>query len=90
MANNAAMKFSDWVKGERGRSLAVAQAVGVSPPVVSDWVVGKKAIAAEHCKTIERFTGGEVTCRDMRPHDWHKYWPEQVMQASQQAEGQGA
>lgn len=76
MANNDRMKFSEWVKGERGRSLAIAQYLGISAPVVSDWVSGKKAIAAEHCKAIERFTNGAVTCREMRPHDWHKYWPE--------------
>lgn len=76
MANNAAMKITEWVKQERGRNLAIAQLVGVTPPVVSDWCTGKKAIAAEHCKAIERFTDGEVTVQDMRPLDWHKYWPE--------------
>ena len=37
---------------------------------------GEKAIPAEHCKTIESLSGGEVTCPEMRPLDWHKYWPE--------------
>jgi DNA-binding transcriptional regulator YdaS (Cro superfamily) len=70
------MNLNDWVKQQRGRSLSLALCVGVTPPVVSDWCTGKKAIAAEHCKTIERFTDGEVTVQDMRPNDWHKYWPE--------------
>lgn len=37
---------------------------------------GEKAIPAEHCKSIQSFTGGAVTCQEMRPDDWHKYWPE--------------
>lgn len=76
MANNATMKFNDWVNMQRGRSLAVARHLGVTPPVVSDWCTGQKSIAAIHCKAIENFTGGAVTCQEMRPNDWHKYWPE--------------
>ena len=70
------MKFNDWINKERGRSLAVARVLGVSPPVVSDWSLGKKAIPAQHCKAIVAFTAGEVTCQEMRPTDWQKYWPE--------------
>lgn len=70
------MNFKDWVNSQRGRSIAVAKTLGITQPVVSDWVTGKKAIPAEHCKAIEAFTVGEVTCQEMRPNDWHKYWPE--------------
>lgn len=76
MANNGRMKFNEWANEVRGRSLAVAQVLGVTPPVVSDWVTGKKAIPAEHCKTIYALTDGSVTCQEMRPNDWQKYWPE--------------
>jgi DNA-binding transcriptional regulator YdaS (Cro superfamily) len=76
MANNAAMKFSEWVSGQRGRSLAVAQAVGVTPPVVSDWATGKKGIPVERCVAIERATAGAVTRKDLRPDDWQDIWPE--------------
>ena len=85
MANNACMKFNEWAK-QRGRSLAVARLLGVSQPVVSDWVVEKKAIPAHHCKAIESFSAGEVTCIDMRPDDWHKYWPELAASHTQQAQ----
>ena len=37
---------------------------------------GEKSIPAEHCKDIEQFSAGQVTCQEMRPMDWHKYWPE--------------
>ena len=76
MANNPIMNFKYWVKGQSGRSIATARALGITQPVVSDWVTGKKSIPAEHCKAIEAFTGGEVTCQEMRPNDWQKYWPE--------------
>lgn len=70
------MEFSKWVGLERGRSLAIARAVGVTPPVVSDWATGKKGIPIERCVAIEVATGGEVTRRDLRPDDWQSMWPE--------------
>lgn len=76
MANNPKMNFKDWVNGQRGRSVSTAKALGISQPVVSDWVTGKKSIPAEHCKAIEQLSGGLVTCQEMRPNDWQKYWPE--------------
>lgn len=76
MANNADMEFNKWVGIQRGRSLAIAQAVGVTPPVVSDWVTGKKGVPVERCVAIEIATGGEVTRRDLRPDDWQNIWPE--------------
>lgn len=76
MANNLGMNFKDWVNGQRGRSLAVAHALGVTPPVVSDWVTGKKGVPLERCVQIERATNGEVTRRELRPDDWQNIWPE--------------
>jgi DNA-binding transcriptional regulator YdaS (Cro superfamily) len=70
------MNFKDWVNEQRGRSLAIAQALGVTPPVVSDWVCGKKGIPWERCTAIERATGGAVTRKDLRPLDWQDHWPE--------------
>lgn len=70
------MKLNDWVNEVRGRSLAIAQAVGVTPPVVSDWVTAKKAVPVERCVGIERATQGAVTRRDLRPDDWQDIWPE--------------
>lgn len=76
MANNLRMNFKDWVNGQRGRSLAIAQALGVTPPVVSDWVTGKKGVPLERCVQIERATNGEVRRQDLRPDDWQDIWPE--------------
>jgi DNA-binding transcriptional regulator YdaS (Cro superfamily) len=56
--------------------MAVSKAIGVPPSFVSKMVSGEKAIPAEHCKAIEQLSGGLVTCQEMRPNDWQKYWPE--------------
>lgn len=56
--------------------MALSRFIDVPPSFVSKMVSGEKAIPAEHCKAIQAFTGGEVTCQEMRPNDWHKYWPE--------------
>lgn len=84
MANNDQMKFTAWVTAKRGRSLAIAQALGVTPPVVSDWVTGKKQIPSQHCKAIQALSEGEVTCQDMRPDDWQMWWPELAVVTGQE------
>lgn len=83
------MKFNEWINAERGRSLAIAQAVGVSPPVVSNWATGKKGIPLERCVQIERGTNGAVTRRDLRPNDWQKIWPELATSSEQTKTTQG-
>lgn len=65
--------------------MALAKAIDVPPSFVSKILSGEKAIPAEHCKAIERFTGGSVTCQEMRPADWHKYWPELAATTAQAA-----
>lgn len=70
------MKLKTWIESERGRATALAKAIGVPSSFVSKMVSGEKAIPAEHCKTIEALTLGQVTCQEMRPNDWQKYWPE--------------
>lgn len=81
------MKLTQWVSEQRGRSLALAVAVGVRPPVVSDWCAGKKSVPVQRCVAIERATAGAVSRKDLRPDDWLDIWPEL---ADQQPAGQGA
>lgn len=87
MVNNAAMNLKNWIEVERGRAMALAKAIDVSQSFVSNIVNGDKAIPAEHCKAIEAFSDGAVTCQEMRPHDWHKYWPELATQSQPVAQG---
>lgn len=50
---------------------SLAQRLGFSPVVLSQWSTGKRQVPAEHCPTIERVTGGAVRCEDLRPDiDW--------------------
>lgn len=50
---------------------SLAQRLGFSPVVLSQWSTGKRQVPAEHCPTIERVTGGAVRCEDLRDDiDW--------------------
>jgi DNA-binding transcriptional regulator YdaS (Cro superfamily) len=55
-----------------GTAKALADLIGVSPQVVSNWKT--RGVPPEQCKAIEAATG--VTVKDLRPEDWRKYWPE--------------
>lgn len=80
------MQFKTWVESERGRAMTVSRAIDVPPSFVSKMVNGEKAIPAEHCKAIEKLSGGLVTCQEMRPNDWQKYWPEQASTPASRAQ----
>ncbi|MDP1586305.1 MAG: YdaS family helix-turn-helix protein [Prosthecobacter sp.] len=48
-----------------------ADALGVPPPLLSQWRTGVRAVPAERCPSVERETGGLVTCEELRPDvDW--------------------
>lgn len=53
-----------------GGVVAAANVLKVSRyQVIQQWVLTR--VPAEHCPTIERATGGEVTCEELRPDiDW--------------------
>ena len=60
-----------------GGTTALAAACGVTPPTVSEWFVSvgkktpKRRIPLTRCSDIERATGGQVTCEELRPDfDW--------------------
>lgn len=82
----SSMKLKSWIKAEHGRAMALARFIDVPQSFVSKMCSGEKAIPAQHCKAIEAFSEGEVTCIDMRPDDWHKYWPELAPAQSHQAQ----
>ena len=45
----------------------LARRLGVTQPLISNWVTGKTRISAERCIEIERATDGAVTRMDLRP-----------------------
>lgn len=65
-----------WLAGERGRSVGLARHLGVPASFVARMATGDKPIPVEHGASIEAFTGGVVTRRQMFPNDWQRVWPE--------------
>jgi DNA-binding transcriptional regulator YdaS (Cro superfamily) len=72
------MNLKSWAEIERGRAAALATHLGVSQPFMSEVINGEKAMPTKHCIATLTFTGGEVSLQEMRPFDWHKYWPKEV------------
>lgn len=50
-----------------GGQTALAKLIGVSQGLVWQWCDGRLAVRAEHCASIERVVGGEVSRYDLRP-----------------------
>lgn len=55
---------------------ALAAALRISQPRVSQWRKRGTLIDAKECVAIERATAGAVTRRHLRPDDWQEIWPE--------------
>lgn len=45
----------------------LANALGITPGAVNQWVSGLSRVSAERCPAIEKATGGLVRCEDLRP-----------------------
>lgn len=55
----------------KGSSAALAAALGVSRPAVSQWLRNECPVPMRRCIEIERETGGAVRCEELRPDiDW--------------------
>ncbi len=61
------MKLQEWVSQQRGRQAALAVQLRLKQPQVAAWLSGKKRVPLDHCPYIEQFTGGSVTCEELRP-----------------------
>lgn len=88
------MNLKEWAQQSRGRQAALASHLGVPRPNVCSWVSGKKSPSIKTALIIERFTGGEVTRKDLFPDDYHLIWPDLATDAdthhiNQTAQGQG-
>lgn len=54
-----------------GSAAKLAKAIGVTSPMIYQWINGLRQIPAERCIQIERVTDGAVRCEDLRPDiDW--------------------
>jgi len=50
-----------------GSQAAMASALDVKQPTISEWLRGERQVPAERCPQIERATSGAVRCEDLRP-----------------------
>jgi DNA-binding transcriptional regulator YdaS (Cro superfamily) len=62
---------------------AVARICGRSPQQVHQWKTGERPVPAQYCLAIEKASGGQITRRDLRPDDWHLFWPDLQEQAAE-------
>lgn len=61
------MKLPDWLNEARGRKSALAARLGVPASFIIKIAVGEKKVPLDHCPAIQEFTGGAVTCEELRP-----------------------
>lgn len=55
----------------RGGATALAAEIGVTAPLIYQWMSGHRRVAAERCLQIARVTNGAIKCEDLRPDlDW--------------------
>ena len=57
-----------------GGRASLAKQLEVSVAAIGNWK--SRGIPIEYCASIEMASGGMVTRRELRPHDWEKIWPE--------------
>lgn len=73
------MTLSDFFKTQGiGSQIKMSEALGIAAPYLSMYATGKRQVPVIVCVDIERYTGGKVSRRDLRPNDFQKIWPELV------------
>lgn len=77
------MDLKTYISAERGRAVALAARIGVSPSYLSQMANGQSPISPERCVDIWRETGGVVTRQHLRPDDWQRIWPELTQPSAQ-------
>ncbi len=60
------MTLRRYLHAARGRQVALARALRVSPSLVSMWASGARRIPIARCLTIERATRGQVRAGGLR------------------------
>ncbi|WP_375592274.1 transcriptional regulator [Chitiniphilus eburneus] len=66
--------LTTWLCQEKDRTQQrLADALGVSQGLISQWVNTGRPIAPRHCIKLSRITG--IPLDKLRPKDWHLIWP---------------
>ncbi len=71
------MNLRDYLNSKGRGSLAnMANAINAHAPDVSRWAKGTRMCPPWRCLSIEKYTDGIVSRKDLRPSDYGKFWPE--------------
>lgn len=70
------MTLDQYLAQSRGLANSLAEELGITPVLISQWRYGRRAVPVERCVEIERATSGAVSRRELRPLDWQRIWPE--------------
>lgn len=74
----------DCICKELGISLAdLARELQITRSAINDWKRKGVDIPVEHCKYLDtrlKSVFSSISCVEMRPMDWNKYWPELAQQ----------
>lgn len=76
------MNLNAYFNSPEGLSvIALAERIGIKNPAqIRQWQHGyaDRTPSPENCVSIEQATSGRVMRWDLRPHDWHRIWPELI------------
>lgn len=65
------MNLNEYMTRANVTQAVLGDALGVSQGAVGQWTLPGRRIPAKHCPAIEKFTGRQVTCEELRPDiDW--------------------
>lgn len=79
------MNLRDYISNCDASASAIAADLGVAPAYLYQMASGRRSVPARLVMKIKTITGGQVTERDLRPHDWRDIWPhasEEMRQAA--------
>lgn len=81
--------FGRWIKRQpRGASAEIARSLEVTRALVAMWAKGVREVSMDKVKRVEAMTG--ISVRELRPDDWHLYWPEPAAKARKRKPAQEA
>lgn len=64
--NNRRMTLSEFFAAERGAQAKLAAAMGIAPPLLSQWASADRQVPLDRCAAIERHTQGVVAVESLR------------------------
>ena len=68
------MNLGEYIEKNGGQT-EIAQKLGVTQGLISQWLKGKTRVTPERAKQIELVTGGVVTRQELRPDSWDETAP---------------